>query len=65
MRKRFLIIIKIIMFLKKISTFDKEYFEWIDLLEAVYDANNKVFTMLELGTEYGTWPLNDARACNL
>jgi hypothetical protein len=34
--------------------YDEEYFEWIDLLEAVASAKNR-FTMLELGAGWGRW----------
>ncbi len=37
-----------------IPAFDEEYFEWVDLLEAVSLAKN-AFTMLELGAGYGRW----------
>lgn len=37
--------------------FDEEYFEWIDLLEAVVTAHSK-FTMIELGAGYGRWLAN-------
>lgn len=33
---------------------DEEYFEWIDLLEAVETAEGR-FTMIELGAGYGRW----------
>jgi len=41
--------------------FDEEYFEWIDLLEAVLLANER-FTMLELGAGYGRWTARSAAA---
>jgi len=41
--------------------FDEEYFEWIDLLEAVLGADKK-FTMIELGAGYGRWLVNAAFA---
>ena len=34
--------------------FDEEYFEWIDLLEAVEAARDR-FTMIELGAGYARW----------
>jgi len=40
---------------------DEEYFEWIDLLEAV-SAAEKSFTMLELGAGWGRWIVNAAAA---
>jgi FkbM family methyltransferase len=40
---------------------DTEYFEWIDLLEAVTAATDR-FTMLELGAGYGRWIVNAAAA---
>jgi FkbM family methyltransferase len=43
---------------------DTEYFEWIDLLEAVTRASRH-FTMLELGAGYGRWIVNAARALRL
>jgi FkbM family methyltransferase len=41
--------------------FDEEYFEWIDLLEAIVRAEGH-FTMLELGAGYGRWTANAAVA---
>jgi len=41
--------------------FDEEYFEWIDILEAVKDAG-KLFTMLDLGAGYGRWTIRAALA---
>jgi FkbM family methyltransferase len=41
--------------------FDEEYFEWIDLLEAVVLAKNH-FTMIELGAGFGRWTVNAAVA---
>ncbi len=41
--------------------FDEEYFEWIDLLEAVLEAQD-AFTMIELGAGYGRWLVNAAAA---
>jgi FkbM family methyltransferase len=41
--------------------FDEEYFEWIDLLEAVASAKNR-FTMLELGAGFGRWTVRAAAA---
>lgn len=41
--------------------FDDEYFEWIDLLEAVAGATNR-FTMLELGAGFGRWTARAAAA---
>jgi len=41
--------------------FDEEYFEWIDLLEAVARAVG-VFTMIELGAGWGRWLMNGAAA---
>lgn len=41
--------------------FDEEYFEWIDLLEAVVTAESH-FTMLELGAGWGRWIANAAAA---
>jgi hypothetical protein len=37
--------------------FSEEYFEWVDLLEAVLDAR-EAFTMIELGAGYGRWLVN-------
>jgi len=37
--------------------FDEEYFEWIDLLEAVTGAEGE-FTMIELGAGWGRWLVN-------
>jgi FkbM family methyltransferase len=41
--------------------FDEEYFEWIDLLEAVASARGR-FTMLELGAGFGRWTARAAAA---
>jgi FkbM family methyltransferase len=41
--------------------FDEEYFEWIDLLEAVTSAQGR-FTMLELGAGFGRWTARAATA---
>jgi hypothetical protein len=41
--------------------FDEEYFEWIDLLEAITSAKGQ-FTMLELGGGWGRWTANAATA---
>jgi FkbM family methyltransferase len=40
---------------------DEEYFEWIDILQAVLDAG-PTFTMLELGAGYGRWSARAAVA---
>jgi FkbM family methyltransferase len=40
---------------------NEEYFEWIDLLEAVRAAGEQ-FTMIELGAGYGRWLANAAGA---
>src|SRR5262245_38334436 len=39
----------------------EEYFEWIDLLEAVSQAQ-QTFTIIELGAGYGRWLVNAAAA---
>ena len=44
-----------------LPSFDEEYFEWIDLLEAVLAARDK-FTMVELGAGFGRWLVNAAAA---
>jgi FkbM family methyltransferase len=41
--------------------FDEEYFEWIDLLEAVALARGR-FTMMELGAGFGRWIARGAAA---
>jgi FkbM family methyltransferase len=41
--------------------FDEEYFEWIDLLEAVAWAQGR-FTMIELGAGFGRWAARGATA---
>ncbi len=43
----------------RLPSFDEEYFEWIDILEAVNAAQN-TFTMIELGAGYGRWLANAA-----
>jgi FkbM family methyltransferase len=40
---------------------NEDYFEWIDLLEAVHGAGER-FTMIELGAGYGRWLANAAGA---
>jgi FkbM family methyltransferase len=42
-------------------SFDEEYFEWIDVLEAVVTADRR-FTMVELGAGWGRWLINAAAA---
>jgi FkbM family methyltransferase len=47
-------------------SFDEEYFEWIDLLEAVTSARGR-FSMIELGAGWGRWLVNAVaalRQCN-
>jgi len=39
--------------------FDEEYFEWIDVLDAVVAADD-MFTMIELGAGWGRWLMNAA-----
>jgi FkbM family methyltransferase len=41
--------------------FDEEYFEWVDLLQAVELAHG-LFTMLELGAGFGRWTARGAAA---
>jgi FkbM family methyltransferase len=41
--------------------FDEEYFEWIDLCEAVVAAKGS-FTMIELGAGFGRWSVRAAHA---
>lgn len=41
--------------------FDEEYFEWLDLLDAVAAADSS-FTMLELGAGFGRWAVRGALA---
>jgi FkbM family methyltransferase len=41
--------------------FDEEYFEWIDLLEALLLAKDR-FTMIELGAGFGRWTARAAAA---
>jgi FkbM family methyltransferase len=41
--------------------FGEEYFEWIDILESVANAD-KQFVMIELGAGYGRWLVNAATA---
>lgn len=40
---------------------NEEYFEWVDLLEAVLGANEQ-FTFMELGAGFGRWSVNAALA---
>jgi len=42
-------------------SFDEDYFEWIDVLDAVATATRR-FTMVELGAGYGRWLVNAAAA---
>jgi FkbM family methyltransferase len=44
-----------------LPSFDEEYFEWIDLLEAVTGGEGS-FTMIELGAGWGRWLVNGAAA---
>jgi FkbM family methyltransferase len=41
---------------------DEEYFEWLDLLEAVEHATDGAFVMVELGAGYGRWSVRGALA---
>src|SRR5262249_58342963 len=41
--------------------FNEEYFEWIDVLEAVVEAEGR-FTMMELGAGFGRWLVRGALA---
>ncbi len=41
--------------------FSEEYFEWIDLIEAVLNSSQR-FTIMELGAGYGRWSVNGALA---
>jgi len=45
----------------QIPEFSEEYFEWIDLLEAIDEADSS-FTMVEVGAGYGRWSANGALA---
>jgi FkbM family methyltransferase len=45
----------------QLPAFDEEYFEWIDLLEAVQSAKER-FMMIELGAGYGRWLANAVAA---
>lgn len=40
--------------LPQLPAFDEEYFEWVDLLEAVATARDR-FTMIEIGAGYARW----------
>jgi FkbM family methyltransferase len=42
-------------------SFDEEYLEWVDVLEALLSAVG-VFTMIELGAGWGRWLMNAAAA---
>jgi FkbM family methyltransferase len=42
-------------------SFDEEYFEWVDILEAVDEATDS-FVMIELGAGYGRWCARAAAA---
>lgn len=44
-----------------VPSLNEEYFEWIDLLEAV-DSARGTFTMVELGAGYGRWGIRGAVA---
>jgi FkbM family methyltransferase len=46
---------------KKYPLLDEAYFEWIDLLQAVVEAE-KHFTMIELGAGWGRWTANAVAA---
>lgn len=45
----------------QLPPFDEEYFEWIDVLEAVKASSSK-FVMIELGAGYGRWMANAVAA---
>jgi FkbM family methyltransferase len=45
----------------EVPAVNEEYFEWIDVLEAVEAAHDQ-FTMVELGAGYGRWLMNAAAA---
>jgi FkbM family methyltransferase len=45
-------------------SFDEEYFEWIDLMEAAVRAKGR-FTMIELGAGFGRWLVRGAFAVRL
>jgi FkbM family methyltransferase len=45
----------------RFPTVDEEYFEWIDLLESVENADS-LFVMAELGAGYGRWACRGAAA---
>jgi FkbM family methyltransferase len=49
-------------FIAPLPEFDEEYFEWIDLLEAVKEAD-QCFTIMELGAGFGRWSARAAAAC--
>lgn len=40
-----------------LPSLSEEYFEWIDLLEAVHESSQR-FTMVELGAGWGRWLMN-------
>jgi FkbM family methyltransferase len=48
-------------FQSQLPLVDEEYFEWIDILQAVLEAG-PLFTMLELGAGYGRWSARAAAA---
>ena len=48
----------------QVPPLDEEFFEWIDLLEAVCDARDG-FTMLEFGAGFGRWAVRGWRAAQL
>jgi FkbM family methyltransferase len=43
--------------------FGEEYFEWIDVLDAMLAADRR-FTMVELGADWGRWLINAAAAAH-
>jgi len=48
----------------KYPPFNEEYFEWIDLIEAVLSSSQR-FTIMELGAGYGRWSVNAASAATI
>jgi FkbM family methyltransferase len=44
-----------------LPAFDEEYFEWVDVLAAVREADDE-FVMVELGAGYGRWSIRAAAA---
>lgn len=46
-------------------SFSEDYFDWLDLFEAVISNSVRPFTMVELGAGWGRWLAHGANACRM